>query len=108
MLRESTIAFGYDFDPASVADPSVATGIPGGRLLGQFVDALFGLPGTSLEVARTGILDELGPAALVDACSVFGNFQMMNRVAEGTGIPRSPQAIEREKDLVEVLGLTIP
>ncbi len=108
MLRESTIAFGYDFDPASVADPTVATGIPGGRLLGEFVDALFGLPDTSLEVARTGILDELGPAALVDACSVFGNFQMMNRVAEGTGIPLSTQMIDRERDMLEVLGLTIP
>jgi len=42
---------------------------------------------------------------VVDAASVFGNFEMMNRVAEGTGIAVPPQAIERMKDTIDELGM---
>jgi len=108
MLCESAIAFDYSFDPATVADPAVPTGIPGGDALRRFVDALFCLPDTSLDAARIDVLGELGPEAFVDACSVYGNFQMMNRVAEGTGIPVPSQAIEQQMKLIRALGLTVP
>ena len=105
MLRESAIAFNYEFDPTTIADPNVPIHIPGGEMLRQFVDALFDRPGTSLATARNDLLHGLGPEALIDTCSVFGNFEMMNRVAEGTGIPISPREIERQADLIEMLGL---
>jgi len=105
MLRESAIAFGYVFDPAAIADPAIPTGIPGGPTLLRFVDALLGRSDRSLEDARRDIVDELGPEALVDAASVFGNFQMMNRVAEGTGIHISSETIEEHTDIVEALDL---
>ena len=41
----------------------------------------------------------------VDAAAVFANFEMMNRVAEGTGIPVPRQAIEQEAEMMGVLGL---
>ena len=50
-------------------------------------------------------MDELGPESLVDAASVLGNFEMMNRVAEGTGIPIPSQGIERMRSEIELLGL---
>ncbi|VAW06632.1 hypothetical protein MNBD_ACTINO01-966 [hydrothermal vent metagenome] len=108
MLRESAIAFRYQFDPRTIADPTVPMHIPGGEVLRRFVDALLRRCGTSLETARNDVLRDLGPDALVDACSVFGNFEMMNRVAEGTGIPISPHEIERRADLIEMLGLANP
>ncbi len=108
MLRESAIAFDYEFDPATIADPVAPMHIPGGEMLRRFVDALFNHPGISLQTVRDEILDSLGPEALIDSCSVFGNFEMMNRVAEGTGIPLSPREIERQTDLIETLGLASP
>jgi len=59
----------------------------------------------SLDDVHSTIIGQLGAEALVDAAAVFGNFQMMNRVAEGTGIPIPQQAIDRESELVSRLGL---
>jgi hypothetical protein len=55
--------------------------------------------------ARVRVVEALGEASLFDAATVYGNFSMMNRVAEATGIPISPLAIERQRDMVEMLGL---
>ena len=51
------------------------------------------------------IIGELGPEALVDAASVFGNFEMMNRVAEVSGIPIPQQGIDRNQDLIDRLDI---
>ncbi len=104
-LRWSGEHLGYPIQVESVADPSIEPGVPGGRQLLALVDAFFDRSETHWEVSRQDVLETLGPEAFVDAAAVFGNFEMMNRVAEGTGIPVPPQAIEREKDLLEVLGL---
>lgn len=105
MLRESSIAFGYDLDFRAIADDTVDSGVPGGAALLSFVDsAMTGAP-SDRRAAAEAIVEDLGPESLVDAASVFGNFQMMNRVAEGTGIPVPGAAIEREAHMVETLGL---
>jgi hypothetical protein len=105
MLRASAIAFGYDIDIAAIEDPSIPVGIPGGNDLLHFVDAVMAGSPDERTDARTAIIDTLGPESLVDAASVFGNFEMMNRVAEGTGIPIPAQAIERMRDTIDALGL---
>lgn len=103
MLRESSSAFGYDVNLAAVGDPTLPSGVPGGNLLLRFVDAL--LASTEpLERVHEEIIDQLGPPALVDAASVFGNFEMMNRVADATGIPVPQAGVEREWDLIETVG----
>jgi hypothetical protein len=105
MLRESALAYGYDFDPNAIADPMIPMGVPGGNVLLRFVDAVSGASTMDLADAQRDVIDELGPEALVDAASVFGNFAMMNRIAEGTGIPLAKQMETREQDLIERLGL---
>lgn len=60
---------------------------------------------TARQQARDAILDELGSESLVDAAAVFGNFEMMNRVAEGTGVTVPPQVLEREAEMMKTLGL---
>ncbi len=105
MLRESAIAFGYEIDLAAISDTSIPIGIPGGNLLLHLVDVIHGVSDEALRDVQTALIDQLGPEALVDAAAVFGNFQMMNRVAEGTGIPIPQQSIDRESDLVTKLGL---
>ena len=103
MLRESSIAFGYDYRMQAISDRSLDAGVPGNRSILDLVDAVF--MGHEAKDARQGVIDELGPAAFVDVCAVYGNFSMMNRVAEGTGIPVPGASIEREAEIVDRLGL---
>ncbi|MCL1593563.1 MAG: hypothetical protein M3132_04325 [Actinomycetia bacterium] len=105
MLRASANKFGYEMDIAAIADPGIPIGVPGGDLLLHLVDVLHGESAASLQSVHSGIIERLGTEALVDAAAVFGNFQMMNRVAEGSGISIPRVAIERELDIVTRLGL---
>ena len=105
MLSSSAIAYDYDLDIAAIRDPSIPTGIPGGTELLHFVDALIARTSNDLTRAQSAILDTLDQESLVDAAAVFGNFEMMNRVAEGSGIAIAPQAIERMKDTIDELGM---
>ena len=105
MLRESALAYGYDIDLGAVADPTLPMGVPGGNALLRFVDAATGVSDADLHNAQRDVIEELGPEALVDAASVYGNFAMMNRIAEGTGIPLARQMEEREQVLISALGL---
>ena len=104
-LRASASAFEYPLDIRAIADPSVAIGVPGGDALIGFVDAVMGVSGESPQAARERVIDELDGASLFDAATVHGNFEMMNRVAEATGIPIPQQSIDRERETVEALGL---
>ena len=104
-LRASAQAFEYPVDIRAIRDPSVAVGVPGGGELIAFVDAVMEGSDELADRARERLVDALGEASLFDAATVYGNFAMMNRVAEATGIPISPVAIERERDMVEMLEL---
>ena len=103
MLRASPVAFGHTVDVRAIADRSVDAGVPGSRVILDLVDAVFGANGAP--EARHNVLSELGEESFVDACAVYGNFSMMNRVAEATGIPAAGAAIEREAATINLLGL---
>ena len=105
MLRESSIAFGYDLDIRAISDDSFESGVPGGNVLLPFVDAVMRGNPADRQAAADAVAGALGKQSLVDAAGTHGNFQMMNRVAEGTGIPVPGAAIEREAEMVDALGL---
>ena len=46
------------------------------------------------------------PRALIAAAAVVGNFQMMNRVADATGMPVGTGRRRQDADLIEQLGLS--
>lgn len=104
-LRWSGEKLGYTIDIAGVADPSVDIGVPAGAALIRLVDAFLVSARASHEEAREAVMEAAGPEALVDAAAVFANFEMMNRVAEGTGLPVPQQAVRRESRMVNELGL---
>jgi hypothetical protein len=104
MLRASSLAFDYPLDVDAVRDPQIPSGVPGGNLLLRLVDAV--LDDTEpLADIQNEIIEGLGPESLVDAASVLGNFEMMNRVAEATGITVPGAALERERELIGSLAI---
>jgi len=105
MLSSSAIAYGFDLNIAAVASLEMSTGIPGGNELLKLVDAVISGETAAVRSAQTPVINILNPESLVDAAAVFGNFEMMNRVAEGSGIPVAIQAVERMSSTVEALGL---
>jgi hypothetical protein len=58
----------------------------GAELLG-FVEAVMGADDARLARARELLRAVLGPAAFVDACAVIGAFNVVDRIADATGIP---------------------
>lgn len=104
MLSWSAEHLGYDLDLRSIGDPSLACGVPGGNALLRLVDAAMAGP-EDLERAQAAVRSELGDGGLAHAAGVFGNFQMMNRIAEGTGIPIPKQRIDASRAEIEAVGL---
>jgi len=102
-LRASAEIGSQSVDLRSVTDRTIDPGIAGGAELVDLVDAVL-LRGDAA-AARTAVLDALGSEALVDAAGVIGNFQMMNRVAEGTGMPVGSGSLARTEALRSRLGL---
>lgn len=86
----------------------IATGtgdplLPGGDALISFVNAT--LAGSGVAEARDNVVTALGGGAAIDAASVIGNFEMMNRIADGVGMPVGPGTRKRMADVIELLGL---
>jgi len=89
-------------DVRAVTDPDVDPLVPGGRELLSFVEATL----TSRDPVASRALDAtLGTPAVVMAATVIGNFQMMNRVADATGMPVGTGSRRRNAPLIEDLGL---
>ncbi len=79
---------GKDFDLHAVTEGAAATsGVPHEETLVAFAEAVTSDNGHALATARTRVLEELGPDALVDAAAVASNFERMVRIADSTGIP---------------------
>lgn len=89
MLRVSANTQNRDLDIALVLGDEGAdeAGIEHGRALMKFAEALASRDQEHLAQARQQLLDNAGPAALVDAAGVAANFQRMVRIADATGIP---------------------
>lgn len=77
--------------------------LPGGRELIGFVDAT--LSGNRIAAARSAVVTALGAEAAVDAAAVTGNFEMMNRIADGVGMPVGTGTRKRMAPIIQQLGL---
>ena len=103
MLRASSKAFGYEVDLRAVTDPSIDPRIPSGELLLKFTDAV--LFRHNARELREELIADLGTDGLVGAAGVIGNFSMMNRIADATGMPVGKGSLERTAEVREQLGL---
>ncbi len=103
MLRASSETIGMPLDPRAITDSTVDPLTTGGTDLLRFVDAVLGRGG--VEEAGAQLEDSLGRDAVVDAAGVVANFEMMNRIAEGTGIPVGKGSLARTKEWRSMVGL---
>ena len=106
MLRASAAANGYDqLDLRALADSSIDSGLPGSIAMLRLVDAAIANDEPGAATARADIDRELGPAETTEVAAVIGNFEMMNRIADGTGTPMSARAREYLATELETIGL---
>jgi hypothetical protein len=91
-------------DVRAVTDSTIDPLVPGGAALLRFVDATLARSTAGIEAAAEAVTAELGPDGLVDAAAVIGNFQMMNRVADGAGMPVGTGSRIRNAALINLLG----
>ena len=90
-------------DLKAITDRSVDPVIPGGRELLDYVDAI--LLGGDIAQARDAVIGALGESAAEAAAAVTGNFEMMNRIADGVGMPVGSGTRQRLKLIISDLRL---
>ncbi len=79
--------------------------MPGEAALIQFAEAAVRHEETPLAEARLAIEDEFGGQAVVDAACIVGNFERMNRIADGCGISLDDMMRLRGGDLAAKLDI---
>jgi hypothetical protein len=90
-------------DLKAITDPTTDPLIPGGRELLGYVDAT--LSGKNISEARAAVIAALSESAAVDAAAVIGNFEMMNRIADGVGMPVGGGTRKQASQVISDLGL---
>jgi hypothetical protein len=89
----------------AITDSTIDPLIPGGRDLLRFVDAV--LNNGDITAARAAVLSVIGESAAVDAAAVMGNFEMMNRIADGVGMPVGGGTRGQASQIIADLGLDL-
>lgn len=105
MLSWSVTETNQQVDLLPIADGSGDPLLSGGTQLIDLVNATLARVDTSDAVAN--LVDALGAAAAVDTAAVIGNFEMMNRIADGVGMPVGGGTRQRMADEIELLRLDL-
>ena len=80
-------------------------GIAHGDILIRFATAVLGNDAAELALARTGVADAMGGAALADTAAVAALFNAIDRVADSTGIPLEDVKAEATADFRSAIGI---
>lgn len=76
----------------------------GARLL-AFTDAAMGEDDERLRRERAALRAVLSDAAFVDTCATIGAFNVVDRIADSTGIPLDPMMLRMSEGVREELAL---
>jgi alkylhydroperoxidase family enzyme len=87
MLRASAHTTGQPIDLGAITDRAPDALLDDGTELLMFTTALIRGHAAKLDDARATLAATGGPYAVVRAAAVAGNFQMMNRLVDATGVP---------------------
>ncbi len=103
MLSWSIEATNAEVELKAITEPTIDPLLPGGTELLGYVDAV--LNGGDIAGARAEVTIALGDSATVDAAAVMGNFEMMNRIADGVGMPVGGGTRKQASQVISDLGL---
>ncbi len=93
-----------DFEVKAVGDSANGDGgVTHGALLARFAEQVHA--GDELDSIRAEVIEAVGETGLVDAAAICANFNMMVRIADGTGTPLDEGSIAMSDDLRTELGL---
>lgn len=106
MLSWSSTEEGQPADLSAIADGSGDAGLPFGAELIAFTEAIGGFDTHALAVARRALVEAAGEAFMVDAAAVAANFEMMTRVADGTGARFPDEVVQQRTAMIDDLGIT--
>ena len=87
MLRASAHTAQINIDLRAVSDLNIESNVPSGTELLDFADALLDQDEAALVAAREALQSAAGPLGAGRAAMVIGNFEMMNRLLDATGVP---------------------
>lgn len=85
MLSWSSTKDGTPADIDAIADSEVDAGLPYAAALVAFTDAVAGVDDDALVSARAALVASAGVEFMIDAAAVVANFEMMTRIADGSG-----------------------
>ena len=80
-------------------------GVPHGARLLAFTDAVMGADEALLVRERQALSAVLSPEAFIDACGLVAAFNVVDRIADATGIPLDPMLQAASGDVRAELGL---
>jgi hypothetical protein len=105
MLSWSSSETGQHLDLAAVARGRPGVGLEHGDALLRFASACGGTDDAELAAARASLVAETDEAFMVDAAAVAANFEMMTRLADGTGAAMPSERLERSAVAIEKMGI---
>ena len=105
MLSWSSTKSGAPADIAAIADDGVDAGLPHSAELVAFTDAVAGVDEAVLVSARTALVACAGEAFMIDASAVVANFEMMTRVADGSGARFPEQGSDHRAAIADKLQI---
>jgi hypothetical protein len=106
LLRESSTATSATYDLSAIVGSGGADGgVPNGKVLVEFADAVLGHDEARLPAIRGIVRSAVGDAGFVDACATVASFNAVVKLADGTGIPLEDWKESRTRDIRGVLSI---
>jgi len=106
MLSWSSNKSGSPADIDAIAESERDAGVPHGAELIAFTDAVAGVAEEALVKARQALVACAGETFMIDAAAVVANFEMMTRVADGTGARFSEEGADHRAAISEKLHIS--
>ena len=105
LLRASGESEGAEIDLSAIHGAAGDGGIEHGARLVAFTEAVMGSDEEALRRERTALREVLSDEAFVDTAAVIGSFNIVDRIADATGIPLDDMIELMTRDLREELAL---
>ncbi len=105
LLRVSGQSEGAEIDLATINGTAGDGGILHGAKLVAFTEAVMGDEEDALRRERAALREVLSDEAFVDTAAVIGSFNVVDRIADSTGIPLDDMMEAMTRDLREDLDL---